>query len=259
MNPLVQSATSSALSAVPQILRDPLLHTYNEIMKNFREGRWEPSELNVGKLCEVAFTILRGHVDGKFASKPQKPRNMVDACNDFEKPDKNIFSRSIRIQIPRMIIALYEVRNNRGVGHIGGDVDPNHMDALVVVHLSKWILCELVRLFHNVDTQTATQIVEALTERTLPLVWEVQGIKRVLRSDLPKSEQVLLLLYSHNGPVMDRLLFDWVEYSNFAVFREKALNYYHRKRLLEYESSTGLVHLSPMGVEHVEQSILTSK
>jgi hypothetical protein len=101
----------------------------NEITTNYRLGKWEPSELNGGKLCEIVYTILRRHVDGKFPARPSKPGNMVDACNDLAEADKKIFPQSVRITIPRVLIALYEIRNNRGVGHVGGDVDPNHMDA----------------------------------------------------------------------------------------------------------------------------------
>src|SRR5882757_8029621 len=107
----VTSAT--ALSSLPVGLRDVLIGSFNTIIKNFREGRFEPAELNGGKLCEVVFTILRGHVDEKFPAKPSKPPNMVDACKNLEKADPNLFSRSVRIQIPRVIIALYEIRNNR--------------------------------------------------------------------------------------------------------------------------------------------------
>jgi hypothetical protein len=120
---------SSAFTGLPDGLKKALLGSFNEIMRNFRERRWEPSELNGGKLCEVVHSILRGHVDGRMPALPMKPRNMVDACHDLEKADAKRFSRSVRIQIPRMLIALYEIRNNRGVGHVGGDVDPNHMDA----------------------------------------------------------------------------------------------------------------------------------
>src|SRR4029079_6642275 len=112
-------------------------------------GRWEPSELNGGKLCEVAYSILKGYVDGRMPPRPKKPRNMVDACRALEAADDSVFPRSVRIQIPRMLIALYEIRNNRGVGHVGGDVNPNEMDSRVVLETSKWIMAELVRLFHN--------------------------------------------------------------------------------------------------------------
>ena len=115
--------------SLPAGLRRQLFDAYNRILKNFREGRWEPSSLNGGKLCEIVYSVLRGHVDGKFPSKSSKPKNMVGACKALEQADSSTFSRSVRIQLPRMLVALYEIRNNRGVAHSGGDVDPNHMDA----------------------------------------------------------------------------------------------------------------------------------
>jgi hypothetical protein len=56
-------AASAVLGTVPTGLRKPLLDAFGEIVKNYRQGRWEPSELNGGKLCEVAYAILRGYVD----------------------------------------------------------------------------------------------------------------------------------------------------------------------------------------------------
>ena len=61
-----------------------------------------------------------------------------------------------------MLIALCEVRNNRGVGHVGGDVDPNHMDAACVLEMSKWVMSELVRVFHDTSTEDATAAVDSL-------------------------------------------------------------------------------------------------
>ena len=143
---------SAILGALPPALRDPLVEEFNKILRNFRERRWEPAELNGGKLCEVVYSILSGHVAGSFPSSPSKPPNMYDACKGLEQASG---LRSIRIQIPRMLIALYEIRNNRGVGHVGGDVDPNQQDSTLVVAMSQWIMAELVRVFHNVDVETA--------------------------------------------------------------------------------------------------------
>src|SRR6266516_699533 len=152
----ISGATGSAfLAGIPPALRDELLAAFNEIARNYRERKWEPSELNGGKLCEVVYTILRGHVDEVFPARASKPANMVDACRALEKADAAKFPRSVRIQIPRMLLGLYEVRNNRGVGHVGGDVDPNCMDASIVLATAKWLLAELVRVFHGVDTSEA--------------------------------------------------------------------------------------------------------
>ena len=249
----VTSAT--ALSSLPAGLRDSLISSFNSIIKNFREGRWEPAELNGGKLCEVAFTILRGHVDSKFPAAPSKPPNMVDACKNLEKADPALFSRSVRIQIPRVIIALYEIRNNRGVGHVGGDVNPNHMDAVLVIEMAKWIVAELVRIFHNVDTTTAQSIVDALIDRTIPIVWEVNGHRRVLQPSLSAKDQALLLLYHSPLPLNEKQLVSWVEHSNAAVFRRDILQRCHKQRLLNYDRDSGIIHLSPAGAKYVEQNL----
>jgi len=244
------------LEAIPEKLRSELLSAYEQILRNFRERRWEPAELNGGKLCEIVYTILRGYVDGKFPPKSTKPKNMVDACHSLEKVSAGIFSRSIRIQIPRMLVALYEIRNNRGVGHVGGDVDPNHMDALCVLEMSKWILSELVRIFHGVPIEKATAAVESIVERTLPVVWEVNGKRRVLEPKMSMRDKALVLLYHCMTPVLEANLFDWVEHSNASIFRGNVLRSAHKQKLLEYDQDKGTVLISPRGIDYVENSIL---
>lgn len=66
--------------------------------------------------------------------------------------------RSFQILIPRLLPALYEIRNNRNVGHVGGDVDPNFMDSTAVLGTANWIMAELVRVFHSVSTPEAQAI-----------------------------------------------------------------------------------------------------
>ncbi len=129
----------------------------------------------VEKLCEIVYTIIKGYFDANFPAKASKLSNMVDACRDFENLPTS-FPRSLRIQIPRMLISLYEIRNNRGVGHVGGDVNPNEMDAICVLQTSKWIVSELIRVFHNVTVSEAQSEVSALSNRELSLIWEVDGV-----------------------------------------------------------------------------------
>jgi hypothetical protein len=188
------------LGLLPKTLRAELLSAYGEILRNYRERRWEPSELNGGKLCEIVYTIVKGQLSNAFPSRSSKPRNMVDACRALEN-SSSTHPRALRIQIPRMLLALYEVRNNRGVGHVGGDVDPNHMDATCVLEMSKWLLGELVRVFHNVSTEVATTAVDSLIERTDPIVWKVGAKLRVLDTRLSITEKTLVLLYHRRGPI----------------------------------------------------------
>ena len=63
------------LDTLPDGLRKELLDAFNQIVKNFRERRWEPSKLNGGKLCEFVYTIVKGYADGKYPAKAAKPKN----------------------------------------------------------------------------------------------------------------------------------------------------------------------------------------
>src|SRR5947208_13749818 len=110
-----------------------------------------------------------------------------------------------------MLISYYDVRNNRGVGHVGVDVNPNLMDARVVVGMSKWVMADVVRVFHNLTTEEATRVVETLVERTVPTVWEIGGERRVLPRGLSRKDESLLLLYSVNTPVKAQHRSEWVE------------------------------------------------
>lgn len=249
------TAISIALGMIPEGLRTPLLKAYNEIQSNFRERRWEPSELNGGKLCEIVYTIISGYIAGTFPHKPSKPGNMVSACQALELTPASAMPRSVRIQIPRMLVALYEIRNNRNVGHVGGDVDANEMDAVAVLYMSRWTMAELVRIFHNVDTDTAQKIVESLAERISPTLWQVDGKTRVLNTALSMKEKTLLLLYCSQKALDEATLVEWLEHSNSSIYRRDILRKMHSARLVEYNKQTGQVTLSPTGIHHVETEL----
>lgn len=250
---------SQALAAIPAGLRDPLIACFNEIARNFAERRWEPAELNGGKFCEVVYTILDGSISGSFAAKPAKPPNMLDACRALEVKPANAArpgDRSLRILIPRLLPVLYEIRNNRGVGHVGGDVDPNFQDAVAVYQMASWIMAELVRIFHQVSLAEAQSTVDGLVERKHPIIWQHEDIRRVLDPSLPKSDQALFLLYAANGWVAEKELAKWVEYQNSTDFRNKVLRPHHKARLIEYDEASQRAHLTPRGSEDVERRIL---
>ncbi len=251
--------SSKILSSIPKGLRDPLIHCYREIISNFSEHRWEPSELNGGKFCEVVYTIINGYLTGSYPNSPSKPRDMVVACRGLEGIPANSSrtgDRSVRILIPRMLLSLYEIRNNRGVGHVGGDVNPNFLDATAVCSIASWVLAEIIRVFHNVSTKDAQEIVDALIERKHPLIWEVEGVRRVLDSSMKKGDQVLLLLHTRPTWSAESDVFSWVEYSTLNNLRKNIFEPFHKSRLVEYDKKQGRVRISPLGVKEVESRIL---
>lgn len=213
--------------------------------------------MNGGKLCEIIYTIIKGNVDGSYPASPSKPANMVDACRALENAPST-FSRSIRIQIPRILMSLYEIRNNRGVGHVSGEINPNHMDANAVLYMSKWLMSELVRIFHNVDTTTATEIIDSIVERTFPIVWEINGMKRILDQSFSMKDKTLILLYQSQKHLSESDLVEWLEHSNPSIFRRDVLRKLHKDKLIEYNEKSKFVYISPKGIKYVEDSIKLS-
>lgn len=250
---------SRLLAGVPTAVRNELLQSYQEIMSNYVERRWASLELDAGKFCEIAYSIINGTVTGSFPTRARKPANMLGACQALEKipSDPNrVGDRSLRVLIPRVLTVLYEVRNNRGVGHVGGDVDANHMDAEAVQAMASWVMAELIRIFHGVPIVEAQETVDALVERKSPVIWEVEGTKRVLDPKMAAKDQVLIILHHSSGWVSTQDLFNWTEYSTFGAFASNVLRPLHKARRIEHNTVERRARISPLGVEEVEKRIL---
>jgi hypothetical protein len=247
---------SSILPSIPADILSRLEQTYTEIKHHFRGSRWEPSELNGGKFCEVVIRLLEWHT-----SSPQTYTPFGTSIRDFGQATRRFetltsFPDSVRFHIPKLLNALYTIRNKRGVGHTSGDVDPNHMDASLVVAMTDWIMAEVVRIFHVVSTADAQVIVESLVSKQVQSVWEVDGKHRVLDPKLSYTDKMLLLLYRHHPkPIAEADLMDWTEHSNSSVFRRDVLKRCHERKLVEYSSDKRQVFLSPIGLVYVEKSL----
>lgn len=249
---------TKALGALPQGLRAELLIEFAKITRNYREHRWEAAELNGGRFCEIVYTILDGYLDGQqYANSASKPSDMKSACDKLAMRGKGSRPDAVRITVPRVLVALYQIRNNRGVGHVGGDVDANYMDATYVLHSVQWVIAELVRIFHNTDIKTATESVAALVDRTIPIVWEVGGARRLLSTSLSLADGTLLLAYSSTSGVSDKQLAGDLEQHRLPNYR-RVLDRLHSDRMIEYTKTNGWVVISPLGIQDVEERLLTS-
>lgn len=241
---------ADAFVSIPSSLRDALLAEYQSIVQNYMERRWSPAELSGGKFCEILLAILDGHGKGKYPAIAFKPRDFLAACRALES--NTHVPRSFRILIPRMLPALYEVRNNRGVGHAGGDVDPNQMDATVVITMCNWVMGELVRVLHGLPVQGAQDLVDNLTERRVPLVWQGDGMRRVLDPKLPLKDQLLLLIASSTSEVETAALLEWSGYDNKAYFR-RILKQIHADRMVELSKDQSTVEILPPGSIYIAE------
>jgi hypothetical protein len=152
--------------------------------------------------------------------------------------------------IPRLLPALYEIRNNRGVGHVGGDVDSNGMDATFVVHAANWVMAELVRVFHDLPPERAQDIVDRLSEPQIPVVWVRDSLRRVLRTDLALKDQILVLLASTFAKTKVGDLLTWTGYGKKPYFL-RVLRSLHASRMVELYDGENEVEILPPGLRRV--------
>lgn len=182
---------SDALNLVPPTLRDPLIEEFEQALDEYRAADWEKVGLKVGKFCEIAYCICAGYATGTYASSPSKPGNFPQACRDLEQHN-GAKGRSLCIQVPKVLAALYELRNNRAIGHVSGEIGPNHMDAELYLRGMKWIMGELVRNYSPLPLTDSHAIVEAVTARTFRMIWSSGDVRRVLAPAKTAGQKVLI-------------------------------------------------------------------
>ncbi len=253
LNPILDSA----LADIPTQFRSRLIDTYLDLKKNCAESRHEPAGLAAGKFCEVVLRFLQKKVHGSFTAFGTKIGNYADECRRLITAPAKGGNESERTVLPRALVFLYTMRNKRGIGHIGGDVDANAIDIAAMAKTADWIVCELIRINHGLSLEEAQDIVDGISVRELPAIWQVAGKKRVLKEGLKARDQALLLLYSNqSSSVLLEDLCEWVEYSNPAMFKKKVIGELHKHRFLEFDKESESITLSPKGAQYVEENLI---
>jgi hypothetical protein len=244
---------SRLLAALPTGLRDALLEEYRGIATAFAEGRWKLAGIDAGRFCEVVYSIIDGALSGKFAAAPAKPNRFPDACKALEsRPAIQTGDHSIRILIPRVLPGIYDIRNNRNIGHVGGDVVPNKMDATFVRDTATWVLAELVRVFHQASVAEAQTAVDALVERRHPLVWEIEGVKRVLAPRMSAPDKTVVLLHATPGWTPVETLRAWTREG--PKYRQ-VIRRLQDRLLVEVDEKDDRAIITPRGIEYVEKKL----
>jgi hypothetical protein len=255
-----KSPLEIALAKVPSPFRPKIVQHFVEVKKRFAEGKDESVGLAAGKLCESVLRFLQQEVSGKYTPFNKQIGNFADECRGLISSANTAVPESLRVVMPRALVFVYTVRNKRGIGHVGGDVDANRIDAMTITRTCDWIVCELIRVYHNLSLEEAQDLVDGLAQKIIPDIWHIGGKKRVLRDGLDFKQKVLLLCYQEqDAAVLWEDLFAWVEYSDQSMFKRTVLTPLHKKRWIEYDTDSGTVTISPIGIKEVEDKILKSQ
>jgi len=170
-----------------------LIGHYQELKQKFFLGQYEPSQLNCAKFGEVVMRILEYITTGNYTSF-DKTVSLDTLAKKLEQLPRDKFSDSLRIHIPRILRATYDIRSKRGVAHIG-EITPNLMDATFVVSACDWIMAEFIRLYHTGNSNEAQRIIDSIVERKIPIIEEFGDNLKVLNPALSVADKILLILY----------------------------------------------------------------
>lgn len=246
------TAAAILKSAYPSELVDALLIAYKEIESNFSVRRWKVSELDAGHFVEVSRRIIDKCLTGSYIPIGKSLPSFND--KELQRLEQTPGDESYRILIPKVLKSIYNIRNKRGVGHLGA-VSPNEMDATLILYSSKWVLGEFLRISsgEGFDPNLAQQAVDEIMERRLELIWKSGDVVRILDSDLSARDQALVLLYDRNL-LPEETLRSAIEYKNASAFR-KILRRLHTERLIEF-SGNGPIAITTKGVMTAERLII---
>jgi hypothetical protein len=150
------------------------LKHFRTTIEKFQLGEWEDSIAASGKFVEATLKGLWSHVGKAVPSgKAFKAGAIIDGLAN----EPCTHDDTIRLTIPRACRLIYEVASNRGGRHDAGDIDPNQMDATMVVSTCSWILAEMLRFAQKgaINLDTAAEIVASLSQRKYPFLEDVDG------------------------------------------------------------------------------------
>ncbi len=236
-------------------LANLLVDSYLEMQQRHYQGDWKPSELDGGHFCEAVARAVYEVDTGMTATL-----SVSEICNQLKKttpPPTHQLSQKDREHFCRILQAIYNFRNDRGIAHISMAVGhtANQMDATLIVAEVKWLFGEFLRLSQKLDRKEVVAVIESIIQFEHPLIHELDGQPQVMHTSLTIGEEALLLLqHTPLGRAAKEQLRMWIPKSTpssigMAIMR---LATDRQVRL----ASNGEVTITPLGQKRVLQDIL---
>jgi hypothetical protein len=176
-------------------LLDKLLDEYQLVTENYYLGKHRPCSLNAGRFAEIALRMLQEVTSGVYIPLGEQITKFSNEVLALEKADSNKFPQSLRLQIPRTLQVMYDIRNKRDVGHVGGDVNANYTDATLSLTCCNWVMTELIRIYFTTDIGTAQKMVDSIIKVRIPIVQDFNGFLKILNPKLSVPDKIMALLY----------------------------------------------------------------
>jgi len=165
----------------------------------FGQSEWESCIGKAGKFIEAMLKALGVHCGVTFETGRKFKADKI--MNGLGQLPDGSFDDSLRLLIPRACRVVYDIASNRGARHDPHEIDPNSMDANLVLSICGWILAEAIRFAQKgaVDPHEAAELVEGLVEKRYPAVEVVDG-RVYLHAKRKSAVDVALVALARNHP-----------------------------------------------------------
>lgn len=144
-----------------------LLDHYQSMQTRMREGEYDEAGTHIGNFCENMVNVLRDQMGEPVESRPNVGK-FVNECTSGKFGTTEL--DSIRLQIPNMLRAAYDIRNNRDSVHVNLQVPVNHADTQTGIAMCSWMLAEVLRVYGtSTNTNGMEEVGELIDELAQPI------------------------------------------------------------------------------------------
>ncbi len=183
---------------IDKTLTVDLINSYESIKNEYVIGNYDNTLSKSGKFVENVFRVLN-FIKNNSILKEIKQNQINDLTKDLLNADGSIFPESIRILIPIIANSLiYQPRSKLGAVHVK-PISPDYIDAKLCVGAADWIIAELLRLYHERNTDEVIKLINNVVKEYLPVIQKIGEEKFVTIKTTCKIEILLHLYDSENG------------------------------------------------------------
>lgn len=191
-----------------------LLKHYQDVLLKYQEQDWEGALTKAGKFLEAVLKAIA--IYAKITLPAPRHFNVKQTTIKLEQvvalPD------SLRLQIPKASVFIYDIACNRGARHDPDEINPNKMDAAVAIPVCSWILSELVRFADKkTNPDVSASLIESLMEKKHPLIENIEGRLYINYKGLSARDiGILILDAAYPKRIAQEALIDFIKRHGFS-------------------------------------------
>src|SRR5438046_407108 len=106
-----------------------IINSYVELETNHFIQAWKTSELDAGHFVEAVRRFVELKLFGRYPAIGATLSPLNDVA--LKRYESAAGDEAYRLHIPRVLFAMYGIRNKRGVGHLSM-IKPNRIDASLI-------------------------------------------------------------------------------------------------------------------------------